>query len=808
MALNDEELSTMLHPHRIQLLPVEPERGRWLAQSLGLPETLANLLIQRGLREVEEARSFLQDEAHQVCADPMLFRDMGIAVDLLEDAIAKQETIFIHGDYDVDGICSTVLLVEGLQALGANLEHHVPDRFSEGYGVSLRAVEAAADRGARVLLTCDCGSSSHAAIEAAHARGMRVVVTDHHSLPATLPEPDAFLNPHFADCPYPFKEMCGTAVAYKLICGLCQKRGLPWPTHFLDLVAVATIADVMPLLGENRAMVRSGLRELSELRRPGFRALAQISGLEQGPWDSFAVGFGLGPRLNAAGRLEHAGLGVKLLLCQEDEEARKLASYLDKLNRDRREIESRMRKEVEERLLQDPSKLDLGVVVEGGENWHQGVVGITASRIVDKYGVPAFIMGRAGDIYKGSARAADNVDLHQAMQLCSDVFVKFGGHARAAGFSVSADRVDEMRTRLAAAIQQVKRGPAPIKVDLELDLRSADLNLAQQLKLLEPLGEGNRAPLFLARRVRLDHIKAMGKSEEHFRCRLVQGGSERKGVAFRLAREREHILEKHLYYDITFELQEDSWDGLNYACVRIHSLLEPQPQVFAVLKRAQEWRRSEDSPRLIDGRNVLSRRHYIEALLEQNCDPLVVVRDGRQGEKVRELFPGPLPVHAYEELPHGYSDVLLLYPPGTLDQLQHPALNQAQRIHVLFGSRELQQELHRWLDRSRLEAIWRTLKRHAQGGRIEETWLGSSMERDLQAVKACPTSLQRAVEVFEELQLVERKPGAWVLRSPSGRRLEESRRYQEMCRGREQFMQLVQRFDERHLRLEERLAGA
>lgn len=797
----------MLHPHRIQLKPVDTERAQRLAQVLGLPEVVGQLLVQRELADPDQARSFLMDDASQACADPLLFRDMNKAVAVLESAMEAGHTIFIHGDYDVDGVCSTVLLVDGLRALGGTVQHHVPDRFTEGYGVSLKAVEAAAERGCRVLLTCDCGSSSHAAISAAQERGMQVVITDHHALPEVLPEPDAFLNPQLSDCPYPCKEMCGTAVAYKLLCAIHQQRGLAWPTHFLDLVALATIADVMPLLGENRAMVRSGLQQLSLLQRPGLKALAQVSGIESGPWGSFAVGFGLGPRLNAAGRLEHASLAVKLLLAEDEEEARKLASYLDKLNQKRRELESTMRKQVEQRLDEDPAKLDLGVVVEAGDDWHQGVVGITASRVVDRYGVPAFIMGRAGEVYKGSARAAENVSLHAAMQLCSDVFVKFGGHARAAGFTVAVDRVDEMRTRLAAAIEQVRQGPAPVRIDLELDLKSANLNLAQQLRVLEPLGEGNRAPIFLARRVRLEQVKAMGKSEEHFRCRLVQGALERKAVAFRLARERERILEKQLYYDVTFELEEESWEGHSYPSLRIHSLLEPEPQVFALLQHQAHWRQEEASPRLVDGRNVLSRKHYLEAMLGQGCTPLIAVHDDSQRAKVLSSFPEhPLVVHAYAALPTGFSDVVLLYPPSRLEWLEQPALLHAHRIHVLFGERELLQELQRQsLDRSRLEAIWKSLRRHAQGGRIEDAWL-PSVEQDLRAVRASPTCLRRAVEVFEELQLVERKPGAWILRSSSGRRLEDSRRYQEMCRGREQFMQLYQRFDVRHLRLQERLS--
>lgn len=797
----------MLHPHRVSLKPVDPARARQLAHQLNLSEVLATLLVQRQLDDLDDARSFLYDDASQVCHDPFLMRDMALAVRLLEAAIDRGDSIFIHGDYDVDGVCSTVLLAEGLQALGARVEHHVPDRFVEGYGVSLTAVEAAAERGCRVLLTCDCGSSSHQAIETAKARGMTVVVTDHHHLPAHLPQPDAFLNPQLPDCHYPHKEMCGTTVAYKLVCALHQQRGLAWPVHFLDLVAVATIADVMPLLGENRALVRSGLSLLSRLQRPGFRALAQVAGVEEGPWGSFSVGFGLGPRINAAGRLEHARLAVDLLLSEDLSQAQKMAAHLDRLNTQRRELEARMREQVENRLEQQPQLLDLGVVVEAGEDWHQGVVGITASRIVDRYGLPAFIMGRVGDVCKGSARAPENVSLYEAMQKCSDVFLKFGGHARAAGFTVAWDRVDEMRQRLAQAVAEVRQGPAPVPVDLEVDLRTANLDLARQLKTLEPFGEGNRSPVFLARRVRLEQVRVLGKGQDHLAFRVVQGNLERKAVAFRMAREREQILEKHLYYDVIFELEEETWEGSCYPSLRVQALLEPEPQVFQLLRRQPRWVDHRGQPSLIDGRNVVSRRSYLESLLQAGHQPLVVVRDAAQRDKVQQAMgPTLLVMEPYQSLPtQSFDDVVLLYPPSSKSQLEHATLQSALRVHVLFGSQELRQEIqraeHRYPDRPVLENIWKSLVRHARQGRLEH----ASIEKE---IRPQATSLDQAVEVFEELELVERRSDAWILRSSSGRRLEDSRRYQEMCRGREQFMQLVQKFDERHLRLEARLVGA
>jgi len=275
-----------------------------------------------------------------------------------------------------------------------------------------------------------------------------------------------------------------------------------------------------------------------------------------------------------------------------------------------------------------------------------------------------------------------------------------------------------------------------------------------------------------------------------------------------MADDRPHILDKHLYYDVTFELEEESWEGSSYASLRVQAVLEPEPQVFALLNQRAQWNQPNGAPSLVDGRNVVSRRAYLEALLSQGHTPLVVVHDQVQRQKVQAaMAQNRLSIETYSSLKAGFEDVVLLYPPSTRQDLLQPALQQAERIHVLFGGRELRQEIqrqaHLWLDRPRLEGIWKSLKRHARQGRLEVQQF-PSIEEEIRPLKA---SLDQAVQVFEELQLVERKPDSWVLRA-SGRKLEESTRYQEMCQGREQFMQLVQRFDERHLRLEEHLVGA
>lgn len=801
----------MMRSERIFLKELQSEAVADLARGLGLSPVLAGLLWQRNIRTPEEVHEFFDPQIERL-HDPLLLADMQAAVDIVLDAADKGLPIFIHGDYDVDGVCATTLLAEALPRVGAIVGHHVPCRFTEGYGVSVSSIEQAARDGYKVLLSCDCGSSSVLAVRTARELGMTVIVTDHHHLPSVLPEPHAFINPQREDCTYPFKEVCGTTVAFKLVCALFQSRNLPFPSEYLDLVGAATVADVVPLVGENRTLVHHGLEALSRLERPGFRALAEVSDLLSGPWGSFAVGFGLGPRINAAGRLEHAKMAVELLLEKDAARALERAKELDELNRHRREVEKNIRESVEERLESQPELLELGLIVEGGDDWHHGVVGITASRLVDKYSVPAFVMGRHGDTFKGSARSPENVDLHELMSLCPDVFVKFGGHARAAGFTIQADKLDEMRTRLAEVLPQVRRGEAPLHVDYALPLELATVEMARELTRLEPVGEGNRQPLFLAERVRLEQIKTMGKDMDHLRFMVLQGNNRRKAVAFRMGPEKVHLQPDRLYYDLVYRLEEESYQGDSYASLFIEALLEPAPALVSILSRRELPAMpisSEGGPAVIDGRNVLDRRAYLDGLWDLVGPAVLVVETQAQAEKVQQTLAHLNPtIELYRELTTSRSDVVLLYPPSHLDWLSHPVVTSALRLHCLFGDRELALEARRqsssWLDRSRLEAIWRALQKHTRHGRLHQESL-FVIEREVSLLPANRDSVKAALGVLEELGWVhwesEGEARFLRLKTQGGRRLEESRRFAELGRRRISFERVTTVFQGRKLSL-------
>jgi single-stranded-DNA-specific exonuclease len=799
----------MLAPDRVAVGVPDWARAQALGSALGVSPVLAALMIGRGVTDAVHGRAYL-DPGLETCHDPFLMRDMPAAVDLLEEALARREPIFVHGDYDVDGVSATVLLVQGLRRLGAEVRYHVPHRVGEGYGVSLAAVEQAALNGARLLLTCDCGSSSLQAVETARRCGMRVILSDHHQLPEVLPVPDAFLNPNLPDCPYPEKNLCGTGVAWKLLAALHQHRGLPLPLESLDLVALATIADVVPLQGENRALVQAGLQALARLERPGLAALVGQCRLDRTALSAQSVAFSLAPRLNAAGRLDSADLAVDLLLDQDPERCLVRAGELDELNTRRQEVEQAIRRAIADLLEREPSRLERAVLVEAGEGWHHGVLGITAARLVEQFERPVFVATLEGELARGSARAPLGMDLFAAMSRCSEVFVKFGGHARAAGFTVEASRLDEMRERLAEAVRELGQEALPRAVDFELPLRRIELPLVRELQRLEPLGEGNRRPLFLAREVHFEKVRQVGREGAHASFLACQGEVCLKGIAFRQGAHAEEMASGDLSFDVLYTVEEDTWNGESRPQVVIEAILQPDPAVLEVLGAAArptgpglETSRPQTGPTLVDSRRVRNRQRYLQALRSRSGDLLLVAANPSQAEKVRQRLEDPgFLVACFEDLPPGPGpqEVLFLAPPPRLEVLDHPALSSARRIHLLFGRDQMERQRQRvrvlCLDRERMVRIWKVLAQRAGSGTLAE----SELEKVAREVgqDTHPVTVRQAIRVLEELGLAcwelsggQRRLG---LGAGSGRRLEDSQRFTALSHLRREFLQVQRAF--------------
>lgn len=478
-----------------------------LVDALLLPETVCHLLASRGYEDPELAKRFLRPRLEQL-ESPWLMHDARRAVDRIASAVKSGETIFVHGDYDVDGMCSTAILTRVLHGLGAHrVVPFVPSRLTDGYDLGAAGVAAARDSMASLVITCDCGTSAHESVRTLMQSGVDVIVTDHHLPGESLPPAYALVNPRHPMCGSTDKNLSGAGVAYKLALGLCEELGVsPGIAHReLDLVALATIADVVPLRGENRVLVRYGLRLLSEDPHPGLRALIRSSGLESKTLTAGRVGFVLAPRLNAAGRIADAKLGLQLLLSEREEEANALARELEELNRERQELDRSVLDEAL-RQLDQPGVGDRYGLVLSSRCWHAGVIGIVASRIVEQTARPAVLVAVDGGIGKGSGRSIKAFDLHAGLSRCSDLFDRFGGHRSAAGLTMQEERLPEFVERFdeVARSQLTPDDLVPeLRIDLEIPVSAVDERLEQLVRYFEPFGMGNPAPVFRAENVRL-----------------------------------------------------------------------------------------------------------------------------------------------------------------------------------------------------------------------------------------------------------------------------------------------------------------
>src|SRR3954463_7759819 len=459
-----------------------------LAQALGLSEITASVLVRRGYGDPETARAFLAGE--QPLHDPLLLGDMSVAVERIRAAIAAGKRICVHGDYDVDGICATVLAVLVLRELGADVSWHLPSRFDEGYGVSGATLERLAEEGCGLVLTVDCGITAVDEVRRARELGLEVIVTDHHRPGDELP-----------DCPivatrpsdYPFPELCGTGVAYKLGQALLGADSEILRRH-LDLVGLATIADLVPLLGDNRSLVIAGLRALARTQKPGLRALMKVAHVDPATVDAGAIGFRLAPRINAAGRLGHPGTALEPPLTDDPKEAKRLAEELETLNRDRQAVEDRILREALAQVSEWPeAKQRRRGYVLAGEDWHRGVIGIVASRLVERFHRPVVLIAGGEDEWTGSGRSIPAFDLHGALGACSEHLGRWGGHRAAAGLSIRPENVEAFAEAFAAraAAELAEDDLAPIvHVDAVVRGTELTLGLCEELDRLAPFGLG------------------------------------------------------------------------------------------------------------------------------------------------------------------------------------------------------------------------------------------------------------------------------------------------------------------------------
>jgi single-stranded-DNA-specific exonuclease len=553
-----------------QHLPCNEAQVAALTAALGVHPTVARLLCLRGLGNPEEASRFLSPSLGHL-HDPFRLADMHTAVARIEQALARKERIAIHGDYDVDGITSTVILRRALELLGGDVVHFIPERLRDGYGLQPAAIERLHSDRVGLIVSVDCGIRGTDAARTARQLGVDLIITDHHEPEGELPAAYAVINPKRRDCGYPDKYLAGVGVALKLVQAICERAGKgKWLPGFVKIAAIGTLADVVPLVGENRVIARLGLGSLSTgPHTTGLRALLDCCGLTGKTIDSYQVAFMVAPRVNAAGRMSTPDIATRLLLATGDamsEEARALAQQLNEENLRRQQEEAELVTHARKAIETDPAVGAHNVLVVGGDGWHRGVIGIVASKLVETYHKPAVVLSVDGDVAHGSCRSIPDFDMLGALERCADLFVRFGGHRQAAGLTMEAARVPEFRARINAWADHVLEPDQlrpRLRIDAPLHLKGITPDLVRGLDALGPFGMGNPRPVFHATPVAIvDGPRPL--KERHLKMTFSQDGRRFRAIAWRAA-ERAEFLEKHRTgVNLAFSLERNEFQGETY----------------------------------------------------------------------------------------------------------------------------------------------------------------------------------------------------------------------------------------------------
>jgi single-stranded-DNA-specific exonuclease len=567
---------------RWELQPADDTASTRLAAALNVSPIVARLLCQRGIVDAADADRFLKpslDHLH----DPMALAGMREAVDRIGAAIERRERIAVHGDYDVDGITSTVILRRALELLGADVVHFIPERLKDGYGLQPAAFDRLHADGVALVVSVDCGIRGAEAARRAGELGIDLIITDHHEPDAELPPALAVINPKRRDCSYPDKNLAGVGVALKLVQALCRRADREsWLPGFIKVAAIGTLADVVPLIGENRVIAKLGLDLLTRgPHKVGLRSLLDISGLSGKTIDSFHISFLLAPRVNAAGRMSTPDIATRLLLAADEtmaEEARQLAMLLDSENLRRQEEEAGILAAAKKVVTSDPDVGARSVLVVAGDGWHRGVIGIVASKLVDAFHRPAIVLSIEDGVAHGSCRSISRFDMLGALERCAHLLVRFGGHKQAAGLALEAARVREFRAAVNAVADEAL-GPDDLmprlRVDADLTFRAITGDVAAGILSLAPFGAGNPKPVFAARNVQIiDGPRKL--KDRHLKMTLKQDGRIFRAIAWRAAERHDYLAEHKDALDAAFSLEQNQYNGETYTELTLADLRQPE----------------------------------------------------------------------------------------------------------------------------------------------------------------------------------------------------------------------------------------
>ncbi|MGM9998854.1 MAG: single-stranded-DNA-specific exonuclease RecJ [Candidatus Bruticola sp.] len=791
-----------------------------LTESCRCSRLLAHLLINRGIKTPKQAEKYFQASADDLYSADA-YPGAAEAADLISASLSKGEKIFVCGDYDVDGITASAILVLGLRRLQAQIECHLPHRFSEGFGLSREGVEAALRYGARLLITVDCGSSSAENVDYAKSCGLKVIVTDHHQLEGEAARPDAFVNANLEGHNYPFTKLCGAGVAWKLLCAVFNRFSLPAPFDFLDMVAMATLCDMVPLTGENRTLTMLGLSAFASLERPCFKILTEGCKVAPDSINAQSILFSIGPKINACGRMDRPDCALELLLAQSADVCRLKVSRLIELSEERHRVESETFREMEDLLSRSHEVRRPCIFVYG--NWHKGVLGICAQRLMDIYRVPVFTATSTDGHLMGSARAPEGTNLLDIFGLCSEYLEKYGGHANAGGFTLKEGTEEAFGRALHEACLKLDITVPKKTVDAYLPIHKVSFDLVHELERLEPTGKENEKPTFLATNVRVvSPLRPMGKSGTSVSFQIVDdqfpvGKAPIKAIAFNKIKDLALLDTKNCTVSFLYNVEENIWAGRSELQITIKDFIAPDPRMAAVLPVPTEQNkvfesyeeagrtinslnrtvyfqsifvRTELPKRLIDSRAVIDKAFYLQCIINElgkidGENRILVV--GESAEYNRQLtqclntdrcrFISSMETYVGENgavalaESESYQQILLLAPPLQLEFFRLPCVTGAEKIHVLFNNEQMLNMRCRLnayiLNHEHVANACRWLMRLTEQGRKELPLGAKQLKQAAKELKIETIKMQRSLKVLEQLGLLsvsEVKGGGSVLR--------------------------------------------
>jgi single-stranded-DNA-specific exonuclease len=748
----------MLRPRtRWRLAETDELKAATLVRELGIAPLIAKLLVLRGMDQPETAKRFLTPEALHF-HDPFLLYGMEESIVRVKKAIQSKEPILIYGDYDADGVSSTSLMIHTLRACAANFNYYIPNRFTEGYGLNNKALKKAADEGFSLIITVDTGISAYEQVEYGKSLGLDIIITDHHEPPPILPEAFAVINPKQENCSYPFDMLAGVGVAFKFAHALLGKL----PLHLLELAAIGTIADLVPLVDENRIIAKLGLEAMNRTVFPGIQALKETCGIKA-PVSASHVGFSIAPRINAAGRLGSASNAVALLTAADIEEASDLAEELDALNKERQALVAQIASEAKEMAEAIPAHLK-DVIIVAKEGWNEGVIGIVASKLVEQYYRPAIVFSIHPEtgVAKGSARSIEGFDFYKALSSCSQYMSHFGGHYMAAGMSLPSEKVPELHASLNRLIQEWLTADdfVPLtKVDATCSVSEITIDMIEQLNGLAPFGTGNEYPLFRLEEVELTGLRTIGKDNSHLKCLCKQEQETIEGIGFGLG-ELSSQIALSAAGDVIGELAINEWNGVRKPQFIVRDLSISKTQIF-------------------DFRGTKEKQNKIQLYGDENSLVLCFRKSSLQ-----DLPPASLPCQIFfvedsDQWEQGEIDGntirnIFVYdmPYSPMDLYKVLAnLKQIERIYCLFGE-EYKNQFMSIPGRDQFKQVYGYLFHHKS----------SSKEILLRFAKSKGIVEQAAefiLEVFHELGFVQTEGNQWILApTPARQELAEARTYQ------------------------------